>query len=61
VRSYLGVRPVAAYARSVAMSSRSLRLKTAGLWIFVAVAALAGLVALAVMVMVDLLQAAGVD
>jgi hypothetical protein len=31
------------------------------LWIAVAVAALAGLVALAVMVTVDLLQAAGVD
>jgi hypothetical protein len=43
------------------MSSRSLRLKAAGLWILVAVAALAGLVALAVMVLIDVMQAAGVD
>jgi hypothetical protein len=52
---------VAAYARPVAMSPRSVRLKAAGLWIFVAVAALAGLIALAVMAMIDVLQAAGVD
>jgi hypothetical protein len=43
------------------MSSRSLRLKHTFPWILVAVAALAGLVTLAVMVMVDLLQATGVD
>jgi hypothetical protein len=61
VRSYPGFGPAAAYARPVAMSSRSLRLKHAGPWILVAVAALAGLIALGVMVLVDVLQAAGVD
>jgi Zn-dependent protease len=61
VRSYLGSRPAEAYAHPVAMSPRSLQLKAAGRWIFVAVAALAGLIALAVMVMIDVLQAAGVD
>ena len=51
----------AAYARPVATSSRALRLRAAGLWIFVAVAALVGLATLAVMVLIDVLQAAGVD
>jgi hypothetical protein len=45
----------------VATSSRSLRLRAAGLWILVAVAALVGLATLAVMVLIDVLQAAGVD
>jgi hypothetical protein len=45
----------------VATSSRSLRFRAAGLWIFVAIAALVGLATLAVMVLIDVLQAAGVD
>jgi hypothetical protein len=51
---------VAAYARPVATSSRSLELRTAGPWILVAVAAVLGLVTLVIMVLVDVLQAAGV-
>jgi hypothetical protein len=45
----------------VATSSRSLGLKAAGPWILVAIAAVVGLVTLAVMVTIDVLQAAGVD
>ncbi len=42
-------------------TTRSVRLQAAGLWILVAVAALAGLVTVLVMVMIDLSQALGVD
>jgi hypothetical protein len=45
----------------VATSSRSPRLRAAGPWILVGVAALVGLVTVAIMVLVDVLQAAGVD
>lgn len=56
-----GAARTGAYARPVATPSRSLRLRAAGPWILVGVAALVGLVTVAIMVLVDLLQAAGVD
>jgi hypothetical protein len=56
-----GFGATATYARPVATSSRTLRIRAASLWILVAVAALVGLVTLGVMVLVDVLQAAGVD